>query len=123
MPRDDIGHEAQVILTEFLRSNGHLFGVAKIEQGSFDLRDFVDRLATTATDPALLTACENLRGALDKALVHSVALGPSVTRAHGLAFWFPGSIGTYQRDIHTYRRLAFAERTGWADYLTAQLDS
>lgn len=90
---------------------------------SFDLRHFADRLSAVATDQGVLDACERLRGALAEARVHAVALGPTVTNAHGLAFWFPGSTATYQRDIVTYRRLLFAERTGWADYLEAQLTS
>jgi hypothetical protein len=87
---------------------------------SFDLRDFADRLAATTTDQSVVTACRDLRGALDQACVRSVALGPTVKRAHGLAFWFPGSFATYERDIDTYRRLAFARHTGWADYLDTQ---
>ena len=87
---------------------------------SFDLRDFADRLAATTTEQSVRTACQDLVAALDQACVRSVALGPTVQRAHGLVFWFPGSSATYQRDIDTYRRLTFARHTGWADYLDAQ---
>lgn len=41
-------------------------------------------------------------------------------RATGLAFWFPSTRRALEEAIGTYRRLAFAERSGWADYLKAR---
>ena len=34
-----------------------------------------------------------------------------------MAFWFPGSRSTYNRDIATYSRLAFNTKSGWGDFL------
>ncbi len=90
---------------------------------SFDLYDFAERLSSNCSDQAVVAACEKLREALEAARIHSVALGPTVQRAHGLAFWFPSSTASCARDIDTYRRLAFAKTTGWADYLEANLTS
>ena len=57
---------------------------------------------------------------LTEAAVHSVALGPTVSRASGLAFWCPATAGSLKADIETYAHLAFDQKTGWSRYLEAR---
>ena len=87
-----------------------------------DLKDFALRLAKAATAAAAVE--DRRRGAgvaaVDEAAVHSVALGPTVSRATGLAFWCPATAGSLRTDIGTYADLAFDRRTGWSRYLSAQ---
>ena len=63
----------------------------------------------------------NSRGPLDQAArearISHVWMGKDVRAAEGLAFWFPGSVGSYESDVGTYQRLRFAKATGWSDYL------
>ena len=43
-------------------------------------------------------------------MVRSVALGPTLRRAAGLAFWCPAT-GGFEADAENYARLAFDRRT------------
>ena len=61
--------------------------------------------------------------AIDGVAIHSVALGPPVPRATGLAFWCPATAGSLAADLETYAHLAFDRRTGWSRYLSAQFMS
>jgi hypothetical protein len=51
--------------------------------------------------------------------VHATALGPTVSRAHGLAFWFPSTRYAFQEVEPTYRKLLFDKAAGWSAYLGA----
>lgn len=88
------------------------------DKDSSDLKDFALRLAKAAeSDAAVRAAAEAVAAAVDEAAVHSVALGRSVTRASGLAFWCPATVGSLSSDIETYANLTFDRRTGWSRYL------
>ncbi len=90
---------------------------------SYDLRDFLERVkkAAGAAQPALGAAAAAGLEAFDAARVASVALGQAVSRAHGLAFWFPSSRRAFERDQATYARLRFNAATQWVAYLDAAL--
>jgi hypothetical protein len=87
------------------------------ELDSYDLEDFMQRLRRRPGTPDLRAAATDVIAALRAARVANVALGPSVRRSTGLAFWFPGSRRAFEATAPTYARLGFARRTGWADYL------
>jgi hypothetical protein len=94
------------------------------DKDSSDLKDFALRLAKAATgDTEVRTAAEAVVAAIDGAAIHSVALGPTVPRATGLAFWCPATAGSLAADLETYAHLAFDRRTGWSRYLSAQFMS
>lgn len=84
---------------------------------SYDLKDFMTLVRRQRGAPALRAAAEGVIAELRAARVANVALGSSVQRAGGLAFWFPASRRSFETTIETYARLDFAQRTGWADYL------
>lgn len=90
------------------------------DRDSYDLEDFMSLLCRQRGAAALRAAAERVIASVRAARVASVALGPTVRRATGLAFWFPASLRSFETTIDTYARLAFAKRTGWADYLRAQ---
>jgi hypothetical protein len=91
------------------------------DKDSSDLKDFALRLAKAAAgDGGVRAAAEAVAAAVDEAAVHSVALGPTVPRATGLAFWCPATAGSLEADVETYARLAFDRRTGWSRYLGAR---
>jgi hypothetical protein len=91
------------------------------DKDSSDLKDFALGLAKAAIGEASVrTAAEAVAAAVDEAAIHSVALGPTVPRATGLAFWCPAAAGSLATDIDTYAHLAFDRRTGWSRYLGAQ---
>ena len=91
------------------------------DKDSSDLKDFALRLAKAAAgETSVRTAAEALAAAIDEAAVHSVALGPTVPRASGLAFWCPATAGSLKADIETYANLAFDRKTGWSRYLEAR---
>jgi hypothetical protein len=86
---------------------------------TYDLRDFASRLATVCrtAKPAVAEAADTLVAAFDSARVSHCCLGDTVAESQGLAFWFPSSRSTLRRDIGTYRRLTFAQKSGWAAFL------
>jgi hypothetical protein len=91
------------------------------DKDSSDLKDFALRLARAAVgNDGVRNAAEAVAAAVDEAAVHSVALGPTVERASGLAFWSPATAGSLKTDIGTYAQLAFDQKTGWSRYLQAQ---
>ena len=91
------------------------------DKDSSDLKDFALRLARAAVgDNASRNAAEAVAAAVDEAAVQSVALGPTVEQASGLAFWCPATAGSLKTDVDTYARLAFDQKTGWSRYLQAQ---
>lgn len=88
------------------------------DKDSCDLKDFVERLGTAAGDAgAVAEAAKGVAAAVDEAAVRSVALGPTVRRATGIAFWCPATGGSFDADAETYARLAFDRHTGWSSYL------
>ncbi|MBI4878870.1 MAG: hypothetical protein HY812_04310 [Planctomycetes bacterium] len=89
------------------------------DHDTYDLRDFLERvkIAAGAAQPALRDAAGAGVRAFDAARVASVALGESVSRSHGLAFWFPSSRHALEQDRSTYSRLLFNRATQWVDYL------
>jgi hypothetical protein len=88
------------------------------DKDCFDIKDFALCLAKVAArDTGIARAAQDLAAAIDAAAVHSVALGPTVRKATGLAFWCPGSSSSFNADVETYAHLAFDERTGWSRYL------
>ncbi len=86
---------------------------------SFDIIGFARQLASIAAHdmPELAQCAQSLDQAAREARISHVWMGNDVRGAEGLAFWFPGSVGSYESDVGTYRRLRFAKATGWADYL------
>lgn len=90
------------------------------DRDSYDLEDFMTLLRRQRGASALRAAAERVIAAVRAARVANVALGPTVRRATGLAFWFPASLRAFETTIDTYGRLEFARRTGWADYLREQ---
>jgi hypothetical protein len=100
------------------RSNAQSF---TNDKDCFDIKDFALCLAKVAArDTGIAKSAQYLAAAIDAAAVHSVALGPTVRKATGLAFWCPGSNSSFNADVETYGRLAFDERTGWSRYLAAR---
>ena len=87
---------------------------------TYDILDFVDKLAQEAEAPEVLEACDRLATAFEDSRVHSVALGAEVAESHGLAFWFPNNRYAFRQVEPTYRQLRFARETGWSDYLKNQ---
>lgn len=87
------------------------------DHDSYDLEDFMTRIRRQRGAAALRAAAGEVIAAVGEARIASVALGASVRRATGLAFWFPSSRRAFEETIATYARLDFATRTGWADYL------
>lgn len=86
---------------------------------TYDIQDFAARLRETATAAAVQGACDAIVESFAKARVHSTALGPTVARSHGLAFWFPSSRYAFQEVEATYRKLLFDQAVGWSAYLGA----
>ncbi len=86
---------------------------------SFDIIGFARQLAAIAAHdmPELAQCAQALDQAAREARISHVWMGNDVRGAEGLAFWFPGSVGSYEADIGTYRRLRFAKATGWPEYL------
>ena len=86
---------------------------------SYDLIGFARQLAAIAAQdaPELAAKARAVDQAAREARICHVWLGNDVRGAEGLAFWFPGSTGSFEADNGTYRRLSFAKSTGWADYL------
>lgn len=86
---------------------------------SFDLLDFARHLAAKRTIEDIAVAADALALEIGAALVDSMVLGP--LRAGGLAFWFPGRIESFEKDVDTYSELSFDLQTGWSDYLRQHL--
>lgn len=86
---------------------------------TYDIRHFTIRLIDAVAADEVRAAAQALLDAFDRARIADVALGETVRNAHGLAFWFPSNGTSYRNDIGTYRRLAFAEATGWSQLLDA----
>ena len=86
---------------------------------SFDLIGFAQQLAAIGAQemPELGQCARALDQAAREARISHVWMGKDVRAAEGLAFWFPGSVGSYESDVGTYQRLRFAKATGWSDYL------
>jgi len=87
---------------------------------AYDLRDFavqVEQVFGQSGKPEVAAAARELAAAFDAARVECCALGPTVARSTGLAFWFPSSRSALSRDMRTYERLAFSGRSGWGDFL------
>jgi Clostripain family len=91
------------------------------DKDSCDLKDFATRLGAAASTGEVAEAAAAVAAAVDEAVVRSVALGPTVRRAAGLAFWCPATGGGFEADAETYARLAFDRRTGWSGYLREHL--
>jgi len=90
---------------------------------AFDLIDFSQRLnaiALQGNEPGLAAAAADLDKACRDARIENAAHGSMVTGAKGLAFWFPTTRRNLEKDMPTYRKLQFAQETGWADYLSTQ---
>ena len=86
---------------------------------SFDIISFARQLTAIGAQamPELGRCAQALDQAAREARISHVWMGNDVRGAEGLAFWFPGSAGSYEADVGTYRRLRFAKATGWAEYL------
>jgi len=82
---------------------------------SLDLGDFAVHLATNREIEEIAVAADALIVAIRGAVSKLVAL--DLARAHGLAFWFPALRRSFERDVRSYRGLAFDEQTGWSSYL------
>ncbi|WP_380876117.1 hypothetical protein ACFB49_07370 [Sphingomonas sp. DBB INV C78] len=86
----------------------------------YDLIEFAGHVRAAATGP-LADAAQQLESAATAARIGNVAMGPTVTRAQGLSFWFPRSTSSFQADRTTYARLAFDRDTGWTQLLDQHL--
>jgi hypothetical protein len=106
----------------FLLGHARSYTQAYDGRDAFDLIDFAQRLQFIAKDsaPQLAAAAGALDRACREARVDYAAHGSMVGGSKGLAFWFPSSRRNLEKDITTYRRLRFAQETGWADYLERQ---
>ena len=71
----------------------------------------------SSATPSLAEKARALDQAAREARISHVWLGNDVRGSEGLAFWFPGSVGSFEADNGTYQRLRFAKSTGWSDYL------
>jgi hypothetical protein len=87
------------------------------QHDTFDIRDFAQKLKTTAAADNLKASCDQIVAAFDNSRVHSTALGQAVQNSHGLAFWYPTSGYSFQSVRETYQKLYFDQRTGWSTYL------
>jgi hypothetical protein len=103
----------------FLLDHGRAKSQGYAKRDTYDLKNFAERVAATSQTgkPALAEAARNLSAACDAARVHWCCHGSTVTDSYGLAFWFPSSRSTYNRDITTYSRLSFSTQSGWGDFL------
>lgn len=99
---------------DWARSQSQIFASG---YDSYDLLDFARKLIGQPDIPPVAAAAQALADCLGQAIVHSIALGPQVAHANGLAFWFPGSRGSLLKDVATYRDLKFDQATGWSAYL------
>lgn len=86
---------------------------------AYDLIDFAQRLNAVATnrEPEIAAAAAELDRVCRAARIDFAAHGQMVSASQGLAFWFPSSRRNLETDVATYRKLKFAQATGWADYL------
>ena len=84
---------------------------------AFDISHFCDQLVSNSSDANVIAKAQTLKSAFNAARVKQVTLGPTVTDARGLAFWFPTTKYNFQNVLQTYPKLAFDKRTGWSDYL------
>ncbi|HEX8261997.1 MAG TPA: clostripain-related cysteine peptidase [Allosphingosinicella sp.] len=99
---------------DWARSQSQIFASG---YDSYDMLDFAEKLAADGEIAEIAAAAEGLAGAIREAVVHSIALGAAVARAKGLAFWFPASRGSFDKDVETYADLRFDGLTGWSTYL------
>ena len=93
-----------------------------------DLVDFVDELSKecesfinhSSSDKQkkmygeLLTQCEDIQKVVEKVVLDTDFSGPDFQHSHGLSVYFPWSRCSYAEE---YRQTAFAQRTGWGDFL------
>ena len=84
---------------------------------TYDLKDFAARLKGVAGAEPLHPTCDALIKSFDAARIRSTALGPTVSDAQGLAFWFPANRSAFNEVAGTYSKLRFSEETGWTEYL------
>jgi hypothetical protein len=109
------GHEA-FFLMDHARARSQDYA----RRDAYDLRDFALQAEQVFADqgkPAIAGAARELIAAFDAARIHCCMLGPTVARSSGLAFWFPSSRSALNRDMRTYERLAFSQKSGWGDFL------
>nr|MDO8082107.1 clostripain-related cysteine peptidase [Candidatus Freyarchaeota archaeon] len=84
-----------------------------------DLYDFADKLAQNLNDPQLTTLTNNLKTAIQNAVIY-VAHGNDHPNAHGITIYHPNTEGNYLKDYYT--SLLFAEDNMWDEYLWHLLD-
>ena len=84
---------------------------------AYDMIDFATQL-TGRGGKDVDAAAGKLITAVTKARVRSVALGSRVSRATGLAFWFPGDQWSYSDTATTYAGLEFDRSVHWTAYLS-----
>jgi Clostripain family len=85
---------------------------------TYDIRDFAEKLKSTAAANDVKASCDQIIAAFDNSRVHSAALGRAVQKSNGLAFWYPTSNYSFESVKETYEKLFFDQRTGWTAYLT-----
>lgn len=113
--RADAGDFDAFFFIDHARSKAQAYA----RRDTYDLVDFANKVIAIAQNdkPKLAEAARGIVAACNEAKIHWCCLGPTVQDSYGLAFWFPSSRSIMRRDIGTYERLAFAKKTGWADYL------
>jgi hypothetical protein len=55
------------------------------------------------------------------ARVAETHFGEGVEAATGIAFWFPTSRTSFQKDRRTYDELGCSKETGWVEYLASMM--
>jgi CshA-type fibril repeat protein len=90
------------------------------QRDTYDLLAFCDVLirATANRSGPINEAARALKVECERSVISSIAHGPTVTAARGLAFWFPSSEKSLRSDIETYRKLKFNRLTNWGEYLS-----
>lgn len=85
---------------------------------AYDIADFTTQLEGQGGGKAIDAAAAALRSAVSRARVRNVALGSRVSRATGLAFWFPSDQWGFDDTAGTYAELEFDRKVHWSKYLS-----
>lgn len=82
-----------------------------------DLWDFCELLSQDCEDKGIVTACNEVKLAVDDAVLLSCHSGAAFQYSRGLSIYFPWAKSDLDRSLPFYRELAFARDTHWAEFL------
>jgi hypothetical protein len=82
-----------------------------------DLWDFANRISAAAVPPALVTAANGVKTAINNA-VYYYLMSSSFSTCHGLAIYLPLATGSSYST--SYNNLPFAANTHWDEYVKGQ---